>query len=372
MFKKYVSNTAAGTGTNFILLYDKPTRLRARIYFRPEVFGDFNWRFYYVNSVNSTFGDGDVAQRNRSGGSWRILSAAIADGGVIDGPEVVPGELELLPVTYDGSTSRNVQPDEAFWSDPVKLNIPDGHYIAFEWELEGDAIPCTPDSRTAAFIDMGGGWTTGDHFDCPMPALIGCDRPYKKRVAFVGDSITQGCGTRKNYYENWVHRIAAMLQPDYAVWNLGLGFARCDDAATDGCWLNKVKQSDVVVVTCGTNDLLRGPLGLGRPSTAGELCANLQKIVKALKEAGAEVILSIIPPFSYSEKSVLEWRAFNLAIPSIAAQYGCRVFDLDGAIEGDSNLDCRYPYGAHPDGEGGRVIAEKFYETFHIDSGWNL
>jgi hypothetical protein len=37
-----------------------------------------------------------------------------------------------------------------------------------------------------------------------MPNFIGCDKKIKKRIAFVGDSITQGCGTSLDGYAMWV------------------------------------------------------------------------------------------------------------------------------------------------------------------------
>ncbi len=375
MFRKYVSNVPLGTGTNFILCFGETKRFRARVYLRPEMAGEFEWRLFYMNSVNTTFADGEIAWRNRSGGSWKILSARIGQGPVIDEKNLtlVPAEPEYVcAVTFDSKASREVEPDERLWSDPVRFRLEAGHYLFFEWELEGDEIPCTPDSQAAAFIDWGDGFTDPGEGGIPLPALFGCDRPYKKRVAFIGDSITQGCGTTKNAYEMWAGRIGLMLAEEYAVWNLGLGYARGADAATDGCWLWKAKQNDVVIVTCGTNDLLRGPYQLGRFATAGELVRNLEITVEALKKAGCEVILSIIPPFDYSEEAVYEWRAFNLAIPRIAELHGCRIYNVAGAIEGGDELKNIYPYGAHPDGRGGKVIADKFFETFHTDKGWSI
>ena len=377
MFTKYVSNVPLGSGTNYILESREARRYRVRAYFRPIMSGEFNWRIYYMNSVNSTFAGGTTAWRNRSGGRIRLLSAYLADGGEIDVREFIDGSLEpemlegARRITFDGAESCEIAPDAELWSDELRLNVPEGHYLAFEWTLEGDAIPCTPDHPAAVFVDRGEGFAAGDSPNAPLPAMFGCERPYVKRLAFLGDSITQGCQTGRNRYEMWVARISAML-PEYAVWNLGLGYARAADAATDACWLKKAKQNDVVVVTLGVNDLLHGSYERGRPSTAGELIADITKIVAALQSTGVDVILSLLPPFDFSDAQKLEWRAVNLAIPELARLYGCKVYNFMSPLEAGGILECRPKYGAHPNGDGGRAAADEFRRAFKTESGWRI
>lgn len=371
MFKKYVSNTHCGTGTNYILDFHEDRRFTARAYFKCAVPGQLNYRFFFMNQVNSTFADGAVAYRNRSGGSWKILSAKIADGGEIAGLDVAPGELTgVTPVTFDGRADREVLPDETFWSDEVAFDLPENHYLVWEWEIEGNGIPCTPDSQIPTFMNC----ADGLKFDqlCPMPAMIGVDRPVKKRVAFVGDSITQGCQTTLNAYGMWAAKIGDMISPEYSMWNLGLGYARGSDFATDGCWMYKAKQMDVVVLTCGVNDVNSGEYKAGRSSTAGEIISWLEKSVRILKEAGVDVIISKIPPYEFPHRSYEEWRAVNLAIPAVAALYGCKVFDIESSLDGSAVLESRYLYNAHPNDEGGTAAAEKFKATFLTKYGWNI
>ena len=371
MFRKYVSNTHCGTGTNYILNFKEDRRFTARAYFKCAVHGNLNHRFFFMNSVNSTFSDGSVAYRNLSGGNWKILSATIADGGEIGGLDVAPGELlNPTPVTFDGQREKSVTPDEKFWSDEVTFELPENHYLVWEWEIEGNGIPCTPDSQIPTFMNYNG--ELKFDISCPLPALIGVERPVKKRVAFLGDSITQGCQTTLNAYAQWAAKIGNMISPEYAMWNLGLGFARGSDAATDGCWLWKAKQMDVVVLTCGVNDVLSGEYKAGRPSTAGEIIGWLEKTVRLLKEAGVDVIISRIPPYEMNPRSYEEWRAVNLAIPAVAALYGCKVYDIESSLDGSAVLESRYLYNPHPNDEGGTAAAEKFKATFLTKYGWNL
>ncbi len=368
MFKKYVSNVALGTGTNYILELGEPKKIRVRAFLRPEMPGDFNWKIFYINQVNSTFSDGSVAYRGKSGGSFRINYAKIADGGELSATPDVTLERVWTPLTFSCETFCDVTPDARIESDASKLALTEGHYLAFEWELEGDGIPCTPDSQAAVWVDCGEGFRYGGN--APLPACFACDRPYKKKIAFLGDSITQGCGTTPNGYDMWAGRIAAML-PEYSVWNLGLGYGRGADFLASPSWVYKAKQNDIVVMTYGVNDILHGAYQCKR-SSAGEVVAMLENNIRELKNAGVEVILSTVPPFDFSPEQYREWRAVNLAIPAIAKLHGCRIYDIESSLDLTGSLGCKHFTGAHPNGEGGRIAAEFFKKTFHDGSNWML
>ncbi len=61
-----------------------------------------------------------------------------------------------------------------------------------------------------------------------------------------------------NSYEHWNAVVAENLGSQYGFWNLGLGYGRAADAATDGAWFFKAKQNDIVVVCYGVNDIFQG------------------------------------------------------------------------------------------------------------------
>lgn len=95
-----------GSGHNYILLGNHHLTIRAYLAAYPGL--SDKWRFYHQNGVDSTFADGEIAYRNRSGGSWTIVRARIGIGqcssGVeMDTPDPVTGWVD---VTYDGKTSR--------------------------------------------------------------------------------------------------------------------------------------------------------------------------------------------------------------------------------------------------------------------------
>ncbi|MBE6598853.1 MAG: SGNH/GDSL hydrolase family protein [Ruminococcaceae bacterium] len=372
MFRQYVSNIPIGTGNNCILEAGKPTRLKARAYLRPTVCGEFTWRFYFSNTVDSTFNPrGEVAWRNKPGGCWRILSATVStapDRGCDKASEVLRAASPVTNtenVTFDGKGEKNVSPDERFWSDPVTFSVDEGSYLVWEWEIEGDGIPFTPDSQVPVFCDWGDGWRYGT--DCPFPALFGCERTVKKRIAFLGDSITQGCGTGINEYGMWVAKIARALSDDYAVWNLGLGFGRGSDAASDGAWLHKAKQCDIAVLTYGVNDLESGSYGRGRGDTAVEFLETEETLIRLLTEAGVEVILNTVPPFPLDKMKTEQWRIVNRAIPRLAAKHNLRLFDIEKVFDASPDLGGLCQYGDHPDGRGGTAAADAFLKFFNGD-----
>jgi len=207
-----------------------------------------------------------------------------------------------------------------------------------------------------------------------MPNFIGCDKNVRRRIAFIGDSITQGCGTTFDEYDMWVGRIGNMLKDHYAVWNLGLGFSRGSDLATWGSLFYKAKQTDIAILTYGVNDICSGKYGVGRPSTAGEIISFIEETVKRLQAEGVEVILSTVPPFRYDDSKEKEWRCLNMAIPSLAKAYGCRIYDFEASLDvSNEYLGNDYSkYGDHPNGEGGKAAAEAFKKTFFDGKDWTL
>ncbi len=363
MFKKYVSNTSLANGTSYLV---NTNGIRSyRIYVKPTIYGRFNWRFLFINSVNSTYAQGEVAHANVSGGAFTIHGAQIGISSSLDASEPLKN---VTKITYGGRESKCVSPDEHLWSDEVAFEIDDG-YLVWEWTIEGEAIPSMPEDIFTAYSGVGGKWE--HEWNRTAPCLFAIERPYKKRVAFLGDSITAGCGTKKDGYEMWVARIADAIKDDYPVWNLGLGFGRGSDCATDGSWLYKAKQCDTVVITYGVNDIKSGEYGKGRGSSAGEILTWTELMVDKLQEAGVSVIIATIPPFSYDERQRWEWRCANLGLKLLAQRKGCPVYDIASSLESEP-FKGDYPHGDHPDGEGCRIAFEKFKETFFVDGEWKI
>lgn len=209
-----------------------------------------------------------------------------------------------VPVTFSGERSRCVEPGEQFWSDEALLELPEGHMLAFTWTLKtadaGKSFPYNVEGMLVSGYDAPGhlaaqesaaGFSVSDKLQV-LPSFLGYKKDVTRKLVFLGDSITQGVRTAKNQYTYWAARIAEGLGTQFGLWNIGSGWGRAYDVATDGPWLHKAQQGDEVLIVLGVNDL-----DIGQRS-ADELLGDLAHIISSIKEAQPEaaIILSTVPP----------------------------------------------------------------------------
>lgn len=356
-FDRYVSNTFVSSGNNMFI--EEADGVTYRAYFPAEEYGTFEYKFYFSNTVDSTYDKGELAYVGRSGGSYKIENAYICDGG--SGPDAPI--TNRTPVTFGGSTEKNVTPNETYWSDPVEFTLSEGSYIVWEWKITGKEIPCTNMSYlTSATADTG----TGKFDTCdtiPVPQLIGCNRDVKYTLAAIGDSITQGCQTDFMEYQFWAAKISKKLGKDCGFWNCGLGWSRSSDASKCGDWLERVKTADTVIIAFGTNDIISGPYGADGGNTADEIDGYIRTIVSELTEAGCDVIIFSAPPQSYGTNQENIRLETNYLLEVVAQEYGAMYFDFGGLLGGDED-PAEAKYGAHPNAEGGDIVSDAFVEQY--------
>jgi lysophospholipase L1-like esterase len=343
-----------------------------RTYFKTRVSGKLRYAFWVSNGVDTTYGTGPI-KPNAQGGAWTIEAAFAADGGSAnhDG-SVVAGSS--VPVTFGGSRRRLVDPGEKLWSDPVSLELPANHELAFTWTLSGTGYPFVSATfhtsyranENLADRETGSGFSATTEV-LVAPALVGYDHPVQKRLCFLGDSITQGVGTTDNKYGYWAAKIAAGLDPSIGVWNLGSGWARAADASSDGYWLYKAKQCDELAVILGVNDL--GSSG----SNAQQINEYLMTILTKVKASNpaAKTILFTVPPYNYGADQLTYWRTINSAIRSQSIAGTDRVFDFAAILSqpapNEGNVQTRYLSPSappHPNDAAGTDIASAFLSWY--------
>lgn len=369
------SATPLGSSHNKIITETNGFTRTYRTYIKPQDYGSFKWSFWYDNTVDSRWADGSTASANEPGSDWRIDGAYIADGGTNHDGSIVAGTQ--VRVTYGGNALKDVTPNETFWSDPASLTVPEGHYLAFTWTITvtntGRTVPFTHNTMVSSFV------ATGNHsadesataFSSAgnvlvTPNLFAYNKPVRKRIAFLGDSITQGIQTTRDAYEYWVAKIANGLGAKYGVWNLGSGYAEAQDAATDHAWLYKAKQNDTVIICLGVNDL-----GTGN-RTDVQILADLTKIVSSLKanNPACEVILCTVPPFGFTGTKEIYWRNINNTIRTNPPAGVDRVFDIAAVLSQPAPNDnlildgYRANGGNHPNGIGGSAVAYAFLQWY--------
>lgn len=341
-FDTYSSNTLAGSGNQY---YFKPMDKevhRGRIYYRIFAEGTYKYSLLFSNIIDSTFADGKVSHCNLICPAWDMVQVRAGVCSTCDAVKAAEPR-NFQTVTFGGRENKHVMPGEFFVSDPVMLSAGKGEYLCLEIAFCGEMIPYHEESILPVFVWENGEWIVSKHV--PVPGMIGCDRPVKKRVAFLGDSITQGCGTPVNAYMHWNARVADLVGDGYGYWNLGLGWGRAQDAASDGAWLYKAKQCDAAVVCYGTNDL-----GQGR--SLEQIQADLLTIVTKLQAAGVKVLLQTVPPFDWEGEQLEKWCLINTYIREFLAKRADGVFDVVPFLINGPEKYGKTRYCSHPNEAG--------------------
>ncbi len=351
-FKKYSSNTLAGSGNQFFFYNENKQPTRSCALYKVTNDGEYPYSFLLSNTIDSTFSDGAISQKNLVIDTWTIeeMRAGVCsqcDEKTFEYPQ------NMKQVLFCGETKKVVNPAELFCTDPVTLNAKSGEYICIEIVFSGDMIPYHEESLVPSFIFNNGEWIISKMH--PFVSMVGIQRPAKKRIAFFGDSITQGVGTPINSYQHWNAVFANLLGNEYAYWNLGLGYGRADDAASNGMWLYKAKQNDIVFVCFGVNDIHHG-------YSADAIKKNLQITVDKLHNSGARVIVQTVPPYDYSESNRITWEKVNDFIKHELknAEF---VFDCVKYLGKSDSEPHMAKYGGHPDSNGCKIWGEALFEA---------
>ncbi|NQX47534.1 SGNH/GDSL hydrolase family protein [Paenibacillus tritici] len=369
---EFTSATALSTAANYIMNSSEPFTRTYRTYIRLRENGRLTLKFWHSNAVDSTWDLGAESRASEPGGAWSIEAAYIADGGTVPDGTVVSGSQ--VPVTFGGEASRLVEPGEQFWSDEALLELPEGHVLAFTWTLKaaaGKSIPFNVEGMLVSGYDAPGHLAAQESAAAfnesdkllVLPSFLGYRAEVTKKLVFLGDSITQGVRTAKNEYAYWAARIAEGLGTGYGLWNIGSGWGRAYDVATDGAWLDKAKQGDELLIVLGVNDL-----DIGQRS-AEELLADLTHIISEIKEARPEtaVILSTVPPFNFEGARETAWRTVNAAILNSPPAGVDRVFDIAAVLSAPAPEEHRIrpeymsdEFDPHPNGTAGKAVADAF------------
>lgn len=358
-FDTYLSNTVVATGNNQIV--KGAEKLTYRAYFPVEKSGELEYCFYFSNTVDSTYDNGAAAYVGESGGKYTIESAFIADGGTGVEDEIT----NKTPVTFGGGESKEVAENEAFWSDAVDFDVPEGHYLVWEWTLTGENIPCTNMATLTSTTSCEDGEEDFVYCDqIPLPQLIGAKKEVKENIVAIGDSITQGCQTEFMKYEFWGAQISQQLGEDYSFWNCGLGWSRSSDAAECGNWLARAKTADTVIVAFGTNDIISGEYGAEDGNTAEEINKYLRVLLDVFKSAGCKMIVFNAPPQTYDESHEAVRTALNEQLKNTCQEYGAEYFDFASYLSTPDDPVTAI-YGGHPNGEAGKIVADAFVEQFY-------
>ena len=204
-------------------------------------------------------------------------------------------------------------------------------------------------------------------------------------VAFLGDSITEGCGASKP--ENGFVGVIAREWSDVRVLNYGIGGTRIARSEYPGakpqydqCFLDRVDgidpDADVIVVFGGTNDFGHGNGKLGTPSDGPESEYTFYGALRSLclrliRRYPTKRIVLMTPLHRRSENATTNeiglpchpLRDYVRAIKEVAAEYSLPVLDLFATagiqpmIPEQREAFC--PDGLHPNDAGARRLADR-------------
>ena len=271
-YARFSSDCIIGSANQELVRLDQPQTITGRCRYR-LAHGGAQFSLLFSNIIDSTYADGSVSRAGDVGGTWTIHQMRI---GLRDDDRAAE-PAQWFPVTFDGAAEKTVTGAVTFATDPVALHARAGQTLCYELTFTGDCCPHHPEALLPVEVQTDDGFVPDKRI--PLPLMIGCDRPVRRRIGFIGDSITQGIGTETGSYAHWAARIAARFPADCSAWDMGSGYARAADAAQDGAWLARAKTCDLVHVCFGVNDLYHDR------RTADEVLADLQTIVRALKHA---------------------------------------------------------------------------------------
>lgn len=356
-FDTYVSNTTAGSANQHFFGTDENVQT-GRVYYKIFCGGRFEYSLLYSNTIDSTFADGRDSACNKVCDEWEIVSLRVGRCAACDMHNPCDPE-SFVTVTFSGDIHKTVNPGELFCTDPFTFEAQNGEYMCIEISFRGKMIPHHREFQMASFRKKSDGtWRKSVHL--PYPSMVGCNRKVKAQIGFLGDSITQGIGSTQNSYRHWNSVVADNLGTDYAFWNLGIGYGRAADAASDGMWLYKAKQNRIVVLCMGVNDI-------SRCGDCVPPAQSLEKIITKLKDSGCKVIIQSIPPFDFADEKYTLWKDSNRTVEEelskIADGYFCNLDFLTGKEKDDGKA----VYGGHPNDEGSKIWGENLAQYL---SGW--
>lgn len=348
-FEQYCSNTLAASGNQYYFITPEDEVNRGRIYYKIFANGVYDYSLLFSNIIDSTYADGKTSHCNLICDEWEILHLSLGvckTCGMSDATE----PEKSYQLFFNGKANKYVMPGEFFVTDPIAIDVKTGEYLCVDIVFKGRMIPSHEESILPAFVLKDDKWIPSKQF--PFPSMIGCARGVKKKIGFLGDSITQGIGTTPNDYMHWNVLVAEEMGDAYSYWNLGLGYGRAHDAASDGAWLFKAKQMDIVVLCLGINDIAQG-------RTLKQIEDDLLHIIKSLKDAGVKVMIQTLPPFDFGGEELECWLNLNFYIRETLSSYADEIFDvvpilIDGEENGGGSK-----YGAHPNDQGCQTWARK-------------
>lgn len=196
-------------------------------------------------------------------------------------------------------------------------------------------------------------------------------RPRWSRFVALGDSLTEGlCDTSRapaGEYRGWADRLAELLAHEstgaapFRYANLAVRSRRVRHLTIEQLPLALALRPDLVSILMGGNDLV------GRRVNVTALAAELETAVKALRDAGIDVLL--VTPFLPRRRAALlfarRFAVFASELRRIATSTGAMLLDLE-ALPAIGDLELWAPDRVHLRSGGHRFLAYRAAEALGV------
>lgn len=358
---KFVSNSCAGSSNQHSLELSDSAPRTARIFYKIFAGGEYSYSLLFSSIINGSYRR--ISHANDICDTWQIHELRVGRCRHIpkdrELSELIMGkDIEVdgfTALTFSGHAGYKPVGGELFTSDPVTLDFDKDDYLCLEITYSGEKIPYHPESQIPIYLLEGDEWKYS--VETPIAEMIGCDRrPPSGKIGFLGDSITQGCGAGLNSYLHWNARLSEKIGNAYAYHNLGIGYGLATNAATDGVWLYKAKQNDIVFVCYGVNDI-------NSEHDTESVIHDLSAVVDKLRDAGCRVILQTVPPFDYPPARRAVWEKVNEYIKNELSKRVELVFDCVPILSVSEEEPHMAKFGGHPNAVGCGLWADALYEA---------
>ena len=359
MLSDYIfsSNTTAGCANQHYFISSGDPLVR-RAYFKIFRGGEYDYSLLFSGVLDGSYRRISFPDEDCSG--WIIRSARVGRLSGISAEAFLEENADKQALTPSSFTDLTFSGKDSvratsglFATDPIKMSFDKGDYLCLELVICGTKIPCHPECVTPIYD------VTEDKLiptvDMPLPCMIGVDRAVKGRIAYLGDSITQGVGTDIGSYLHWNSLLSDMIGDEYAPWNLGVGYGKASDVAEGDFWFSKAAACDTVFVCYGVNDI-------NGDGSAEDIKGRLFAILTRLKELGKRVIFQTVPPYDYPEPRRLVWEEVNRYILEELSKTADRVFDVRTVLSLSPEEAHKTRFGGHPNAEGCALWAKALYE----------
>ena len=206
----------------------------------------------------------------------------------------------------------------------------------------------------------------------PSTPTVAVDaRPRWSRYVALGDSLTEGlCDTSRmpaGQYRGWADRLAQLLAHEasgrepFRYANLAVRSRRVRHLTVEQLPQALALRPDLVSILMGANDLV------GRRVDIARLSAELEASVRALRDAGIDVLL--VTPFLPRRRAAVvferRFAAFASDLRRIAADTGAMLLDLD-AIPAIGDLDLWASDRVHLRSRGHRFLGYRAAEVLGV------